>query len=97
MLQWTIGKVTVTSVAELGDIALPGTTIIPDATPDAILGVDWLRPRFADAAGNTKMRPLIDWWHMLAPIFIVGSGIDQFLNKDSRRKFAKIRSKGPKH
>jgi dolichol-phosphate mannosyltransferase len=31
------------------------------------------------AAGNTKMRPLIDWWHMLAPVFIVGLGIDRLL------------------
>jgi dolichol-phosphate mannosyltransferase len=27
------------------------------------------------AAGNTKMRPLIDWWHMFAPILIVGLGM----------------------
>ena len=25
--------------------------------------------------GNTKMRPLIDWWNMLRPIFLVGLGI----------------------
>ena len=25
--------------------------------------------------GNTKMRPLIDWWNMLRPIFLVGFGI----------------------
>jgi hypothetical protein len=24
--------------------------------------------------GNTKMVPIIDWWKMLAPIFIVGLG-----------------------
>jgi dolichol-phosphate mannosyltransferase len=29
-------------------------------------------------AGNTKMRPLVDWWHMLAPIFVVGFGLDRF-------------------
>jgi dolichol-phosphate mannosyltransferase len=27
--------------------------------------------------GNTKMRPLVDWWHMLSPIFVVGFGLDQ--------------------
>ena len=37
------------------------------------------------AAGNTKMRPLIDWWHMLAPIFIVGFGIDHLLRRRRRR------------
>lgn len=31
------------------------------------------------AAGNTKMRPLIDWWHMLSPIFLIGLGIDGIL------------------
>jgi dolichol-phosphate mannosyltransferase len=25
-------------------------------------------------AGNTKMRPLVDWWQMLKPIFVVGLG-----------------------
>jgi dolichol-phosphate mannosyltransferase len=29
------------------------------------------------AVGNTKMRPFVDWWHMLAPVFIVGLGIDR--------------------
>jgi dolichol-phosphate mannosyltransferase len=27
-------------------------------------------------AGNTKMRPFLDWWHMLAPIFVVGLSLD---------------------
>jgi dolichol-phosphate mannosyltransferase len=31
------------------------------------------------AIGNTKMRPLVDWWHMLAPIFVVGLGLDRKL------------------
>jgi dolichol-phosphate mannosyltransferase len=34
----------------------------------------------AKATGNTKMRPLIDWWHMLAPIFVVGLGIEHFVH-----------------
>lgn len=29
--------------------------------------------------GNTKMRPLIDWWHMLSPIFVVGLGLDHLM------------------
>ena len=29
------------------------------------------------ALGNTKMRPLVDWWSMLAPVFIVGFGVDR--------------------
>jgi dolichol-phosphate mannosyltransferase len=29
------------------------------------------------AIGNTKMRPVIDWWKMLRPVFVVGLGIRQ--------------------
>ena len=29
------------------------------------------------ATGNTKMRPLVDWWHMLSPIIVVGLGIER--------------------
>ena len=25
--------------------------------------------------GNTKMRPFVDWWRILRPIFLVGLGI----------------------
>lgn len=27
------------------------------------------------AVGNTKMRPVIDWWKMLRPVFVVGLGL----------------------
>jgi dolichol-phosphate mannosyltransferase len=29
------------------------------------------------AAGYTKMRPVVDWWNMLAPIFVIGLGIER--------------------
>ena len=29
------------------------------------------------AVGNTKMRPVIDWWKMLRPVFVVGLGLRQ--------------------
>jgi dolichol-phosphate mannosyltransferase len=38
------------------------------------------------AAGNTKMRPLVDWWHMLAPIFVVGLGLEQLVHNGAERK-----------
>ena len=41
------------------------------------------------ATGNTKMRPLVDWWHMLAPIFFVGLGIDRFVISNGSRPFFK--------
>ena len=37
------------------------------------------------AAGNTKMRPILDWWHMLAPIFVVGLGIERLVHSSTGR------------
>ena len=42
--------------------------------------------------GNTKMRPFVDWWQMLSPIFLVGLGIDHFLSSRNRAKFEHLRS-----
>ena len=41
------------------------------------------------AAGYTKMRPLVDWWRMLAPIFLVGLGIDRFVINGNGREFSR--------
>ena len=51
MLSWKIGDVKVTRVVETH---IPGkmTWILPDATPENLLGVDWCRPHFVDEAGN---------------------------------------------
>jgi dolichol-phosphate mannosyltransferase len=38
----------------------------------------------AKAAGNTKMRPVVDWWRMLAPIFVVGLGLDRIFRSRDR-------------
>jgi len=35
--------------------------------------------------GNTKMVPIIDWWKMLAPIFIVGFGFGDVGRRHERR------------
>ncbi len=40
MLQWKVGNVTITSVAELDDGAVPGPILIPEATADAVLGIE---------------------------------------------------------
>jgi dolichol-phosphate mannosyltransferase len=43
------------------------------------------------AVGNTKMRPLVDWWNMLFPIFIVGLGIERIVHHTGNRiKTARI-------
>jgi glyoxylase-like metal-dependent hydrolase (beta-lactamase superfamily II) len=56
MLQWTVGDVRITSVAEFADVPIPGEAVLPDATAAAVLEVDWLRPQFADDAGNILLR-----------------------------------------
>src|SRR5215204_5149148 len=56
MLQWTVADVRITSVAEFADVPIPGEFVLPDATAPAVLAVDWLRPSFADAAGNILLR-----------------------------------------
>jgi dolichol-phosphate mannosyltransferase len=38
------------------------------------------------AKGNTKMRPFVDWWHMLSPVFTVGLGLDRVLTGRIRTK-----------
>src|SRR5262245_21224793 len=56
MRKWLVGDVSITSVTEIHDAAIPGTAVLPAATPEEILAVDWLRPRFADDDGNILLR-----------------------------------------
>ncbi|HEX7775290.1 MAG TPA: MBL fold metallo-hydrolase [Parvibaculum sp.] len=54
MSKWKIGDVTVTKIVELE--ATGGTDfILPQATPEAIVDYAWLKPHFADEAGNLRM------------------------------------------
>jgi glyoxylase-like metal-dependent hydrolase (beta-lactamase superfamily II) len=50
---WNIGSVKITSLVELeaGAIIQQG---IPDATPEVVKKISWLRPHFADEEGNLK-------------------------------------------
>jgi glyoxylase-like metal-dependent hydrolase (beta-lactamase superfamily II) len=53
-MQWQIGDVKITKVIELE--ATGGSRfILPDATRDAVLGIDWLHPHFMDADGRLIM------------------------------------------
>jgi glyoxylase-like metal-dependent hydrolase (beta-lactamase superfamily II) len=54
MLKWKIGDVTVTRVVET-EIPGKATWILPDATPENLLGVDWCRPHFVAEDGNAIM------------------------------------------
>ena len=37
--------------------------------------------------GNTKMRPLVDWWNMLSPIFVTALGIERVVHNGGGRYF----------
>lgn len=54
MSKWRIGDVTVTKIVEL---EMTGGTrfLLPQATPEAILPITWLRPHFADENGRLAM------------------------------------------
>ena len=54
MLKWNIGDVTVTRVVEL-EIPGKATWILPDATPENLLGVSWCRPHFVREDGSAIM------------------------------------------
>src|SRR5690242_3613277 len=53
-MKWTIGDVTVTKIVEL---EMTGGTrfLLPQATPEEILPIGWLRPHFADENGRLRM------------------------------------------
>ena len=54
MQRWRIGKVTVTKIAEL-EVTGGSRFILPQATYEEILPIDWLQPHFADERGRLKM------------------------------------------
>lgn len=52
--QWQVGGVKITRIVEL-EIAGGTRFILPDATREACLELDWMRPHFMDEAGNLVM------------------------------------------
>jgi glyoxylase-like metal-dependent hydrolase (beta-lactamase superfamily II) len=54
MNQWQVGDVKITRIVEL-EIAGGTRFILPDATREACLPIEWLRPHFMDAEGNLIM------------------------------------------
>jgi glyoxylase-like metal-dependent hydrolase (beta-lactamase superfamily II) len=52
--QWIIGDVTVTRIVEL-ELPRGLDFLLPQATPEAVKGVDWLRPHFATDDGALIM------------------------------------------
>jgi glyoxylase-like metal-dependent hydrolase (beta-lactamase superfamily II) len=53
-MRWTIGDVTVTKIVET-EMGGGDHTLLPQATPEAILAVPWLLPHFADAEGRLRI------------------------------------------
>jgi glyoxylase-like metal-dependent hydrolase (beta-lactamase superfamily II) len=53
-MKWTIGDVTVTKIVEL-EMTGGSRFLLPQATPDAILPIAWLRPHFASDDGKLIM------------------------------------------
>lgn len=52
--RWKVGNVGVTRVVEI-EMASPGTFVLPDASPESVARIAWLRPHFADADGLVRM------------------------------------------
>jgi glyoxylase-like metal-dependent hydrolase (beta-lactamase superfamily II) len=53
-MKWTIGDVTVTKVVEL-EMTGGSRFLLPQATPEAVLPIAWLRPHFASDEGRLIM------------------------------------------
>jgi len=53
MTTWQVGKFKITKVDELQIEVGLLDGLIAQATPEAVLGIDWMRPDFADEAGHT--------------------------------------------
>jgi glyoxylase-like metal-dependent hydrolase (beta-lactamase superfamily II) len=53
-MKWRIGRVAVTKIVEL-EVTGGSRFILPQATYDEILPIEWLRPHFADERGRLKM------------------------------------------
>jgi glyoxylase-like metal-dependent hydrolase (beta-lactamase superfamily II) len=54
MMKWRIGAVTITKLIEL-EVTGGSRFLLPQATPEAILPIEWLQPDFADQRGRLKM------------------------------------------
>src|SRR5215469_7964245 len=53
-MNWSIGEVTVTKIVEL-EVTGGSRFILPQATPEEILPIEWLQPDFSDERGRLRM------------------------------------------
>src|SRR2546421_2231266 len=54
MQKWRVGRVTVTKIVEL-EVTGGSRFILPQATYEEILPIQWLQPHFADERGRLQM------------------------------------------
>lgn len=52
MQRWRIGDVTITRVIETEDGSMSAAAMLPDARPENVLPIGWLRPHFIDERGQ---------------------------------------------
>ncbi|MFJ5530496.1 MBL fold metallo-hydrolase [Streptomyces sp. NPDC093261] len=55
MPTWTVGDITVHRIDEIPLPPPTGSWLLPEATPDVVTRVDWLRPDFADPEGVLRL------------------------------------------
>jgi len=91
-MKWQIGRVTITRLIEIESIGRK-EYILPQATPEAIRGLAWLPPHFADAQGRLKMSIHSFLVETPARRIVVDTGIGN--DKQNRRMPAWNGRKGP--
>jgi|GEM_PF-6243898 len=52
MQRWQIGDVSITRIIETEDTLMSAAVMVPEATPEKVLPIDWLQPHFIDAQGH---------------------------------------------
>lgn len=52
MQRWQIGDVSITRVIETEDASMPAAAVLPEATPQNVLPIGWLRPHYVDERGR---------------------------------------------
>jgi glyoxylase-like metal-dependent hydrolase (beta-lactamase superfamily II) len=52
MQRWQVGAANITRIIETEDTSMTAEFLLPDATPEKLLPINWLQPDFVDAQGN---------------------------------------------
>ena len=52
MQRWMIGNVNITRIIEQEDTSMRAEVILPEATRENVLPIEWLKPHFIDEHGD---------------------------------------------